>query len=224
LTAFYHIYTKAEYYSIEIYFILTKGVKTVNENNNFQPERGRVRTIITNAVYGSATKICNTTIYISPVDSKRPAEVLGCTLKGVQIKECSFEEIMDKMVNVRANGIFEVHVWYEAGGDTYVAKSNARFSEIVPVRCLGGESYRNKKILAWISQKPVSLGTAVVNKSGSPSISVQVEFGIGVEVMGEAMLNVVSYQQEASERRTDEETILDTLEVFNVDAETEDDD
>ena len=187
-------------------------------------ESGRVRTIITNAVYGSATQLCNTTVYINPVDNKRPTEVLGCTVKGAQIKECSFDKIMDRMVNVRVNGTFEVHVWYEAGGDTYVAKNNAKFSEVVQVKCLGGESYRNKKILSWISQKPTSLGASVVNKSGTPTISVQIEYGLGVEVMGEAMLNVISYQPEAEEKRPEEEIIMDTLEVFNVDAETEDDD
>jgi|GEM_PF-865350 len=196
----------------------------MEEDISLRGETGRVRTIITNAVYGSATQICNTTIYINPVDSKRPSEVLGCTVKGAQIKECSFDKIMDRTVNVRVNGTFEVHVWYEAGGDTYVAKNNAKFSEVVPVKCLGGESYRNKKILSWISQRPTSLGASVVNKSGTPTISVQIEYGLGVEVMGEAMLNVISYNQETGEKRPEEDIILNTLEVFNVDAETEDDD
>lgn len=196
----------------------------MEEDISLRGETGRVRTIITNAVYGSATQICNTTIYINPVDNKRPSEVLGCTVKGAQIKECSFDKIMDRTVNVRVNGTFEVHVWYEAGGDTYVAKNNAKFSEVVPVKCLGGESYRNKKILSWISQKPTSLGASVVNKSGTPTISVQIEYGLGVEVMGEAMLNVISYNQETEEKRPEEDIILNTLEVFNVDAETEDDD
>ena len=42
--------------------------------------------------------------------------------------------------------------------------------------------------------------------------------------MGEAMLNVISYQQEAAQDSPDEEIIMNTLEVFNVDTETEDDD
>ena len=196
----------------------------MEENISLQGESGRIRTIITNAVYGSATQVCNSTIYINLVDNKKPTDVLGCTIKGAQIKDCSFEKIMDRTVTVRVNGVFEVHVWYEAGGDTYVAKNNAKFSEIVPVKCLGGESYRNKKILAWISQQPTSLGASVVNKSGTPTISVQIEYGLGVEVMGEAMLNVISYQQEAAQDSPDEEIIMNTLEVFNVDTETEDDD
>ncbi len=196
----------------------------MEEDISLRGESGRVRTIITNAVYGSATQVCNTTIYINPVDNKRPTEVLGCTVKGAQIKECSFDKIMDRTVNVRVNGTFEVHVWYEAGGDTYVAKNNAKFSEVVPVKCLGGESYRNKKILSWISQKPTSLGASVVTKSGTPTISVQIEYGLGVEVMGEAMLNVISYHQETGGKRPEEDIILNSLEVFNVDAETEDDD
>lgn len=183
-----------------------------------QPNAGRIRTIITNAVYGSATQTCNTTIYISPVDNKEPTEILGYTVKGAQIKKCNFEQIEEKRVNVRVNGTFEVHVWYEVNGDTYVAKSNGEFSEVVPVECLGGESYRNKRILAWISQKPACLETMIVNKTGSPSISVEIEYGLGVEVIGEAMLNVVSYQQDDSENKSDEDIIINTLTMFNIDA------
>ena len=103
----------------------------MEENISLRGESGRIRTIITNAVYGSATQVCNSTIYINLVDNKKPTDVLGCTIKGAQIKDCSFEKIMDRTVTVRVNGVFEVHVWYEAGGDTYVAKNNAKFSEIV---------------------------------------------------------------------------------------------
>lgn len=196
----------------------------MDEEKTMQPDPGKIRTIITNAVYGSATETCNTTVYINPVDHKKPTQILGCTLKDARIKECSFEEIKDTNVNVRVNGIFEVHVWYESSGDTYVAKSTQRFSEIIPVQCLGGESYRNKQILAWISQKPVSLGTMIVSKSGSPTISVQVEYGLGVEVLGEAMLNVIAYQLDDSQKKQDEDAIMSSLIMFNVDADTEDED
>lgn len=196
----------------------------MEESNSLQGNSGRVRTIITNAVYGSATQVCNSTVYINLVDNKKPIEILGCTIKGAQIKESNFDKIVDNTVNVRINGVFEVHVWYEAGGDTYVAKDHAKFSEVVPLKCLGGESYRNKKILAWVSQQPTSLGASVVNKSGIPTISVQVEYGLGVEVMGEAMLNVISYHQETVSDRPDEDIIMNTLEVFDLDTEIEDDD
>lgn len=196
----------------------------MEDNNKLRSDGGRVRTIITNAVYGSATQMCNTTIYINVTDDKKPIEILGCTIKRAQIKDSSFDEIMDDTVNVRVNGVFEVHVWYEAGGDTYVAKENARFSEIVPLKCLGGESYRNKKILAWISRQPTSLGTSMVTKAGMPSISVQIEYGIGIEVTGEAMLNVLSYNQEIVPNRLDEEVIMDTLEMFDADILMEEDD
>ncbi|MBA1336625.1 MAG: hypothetical protein HPY66_3060 [Firmicutes bacterium] len=196
----------------------------MEEDIMMSADAGRVRTIITNAVYGSATQICNTTIYISPVDNKKPAQILGCTVKDAQIKECSFEEIGDNKVNVRVNGMFEVHVWYEANGDTFVAKTNGKFSDVIPVECLGGESYRNKQILAWISQKPISLGTMIVSKSGSPAVSVQVEYGLGVEVIGEAMLNVLAYKLDNELIKKDEEVITNSLTMFNVDADSEDED
>jgi len=203
---------------------LAKGVKAMGEENTLQPDPGRIRTIITNAVYGSETQIGNTTIYIRPANNKKPTQVLGCTVKDAKIQECSFEEIKDNKVDVRVNGVFEVHVWYESGGDTYVAKNNEKFSELIPVGCLGGESYRNKQILAWISKKPASLGTMIVSKSGLPAISVQVEYGLGVEVIGEAMLNVVSYQLDDSQKKQDEDAIMSSLTMFNVDADSEDED
>lgn len=175
---------------------------------------GLIRTIITNAVYGRAIQTCQTTIYINSNENKRPNKVLGCTITGAQIDECKFEAVTENNMNIRVEGKFEVHVWYELNNDTYVAKSNEKFSEVISVESLCGECYRNKQILAWIGKKPTSTGTMIVNRSGSPSIAVQVEYELGVEVIGEAKLNIVTYESDKTQEENDG-IIVDSLTVFN---------
>ncbi len=164
--------------------------KTVKQQNT-----GVVRTIITNAIYGRATQIFDPTVYISPNDNRNPTQVLGCTITSAQIKECRLEEVGEKSINVRVDGTYELHVWYEANGDTQVIKNHAKFSEIIPVKSLGGEFYENKQVMAWIANKPRPLGTMIVNKSGTPSISIQMEYELGVEVIGEAKIDILSYNR-----------------------------
>lgn len=161
-----------------------------------QLNTGVIRTIVTNAVYGRATKKFDPTIYIGPYDNKIPTQILGCTITSSQIKECHIEEVAERSINVRVDGTCELHVWYEANGDTHVTKNYAEFSEIIPVKSQGGEFYENKQVIAWMAKKPKTLGTMILNKSGTPSISVQVAYELGVEVIGEAKIDIFSYVTE----------------------------
>lgn len=170
-----------------------------------------MRTILTKAVCGRALQTCQTTIYINPRDNVEPNNVLGCTIKKAKIKEKYFEGSPQKNIKIRIDGEFELHVWYEIDGDTTVAKSNVKFSEILPVETLEGESFSddeflNKHIMAWISKEPVFLGSMIVNKTGTPAIAIQVEYELGVEIMGEVKLNVLSY---TLDRNKEEECTAD---------------
>lgn len=184
-----------------------------------------VRTIITNAVYGRATKKISPTIYISPNDNKLPTQVLGCSVTGSQIKECSLEKVSESKVDVKVDGSFEVHVWYEFNGDTHVIKSSTNFSEVLPVKCLGGEFYDNKQVMSWLSSNPKALGTMVINKSGSPTISIDMEYELSVEVIGEAKINILSYRAD-NDIKQQKEGLPPGSQVIPCDyeAESEDDD
>ncbi len=168
-----------------------------NMNNKIQYTNA-MRTIVTKAVCGRAVQTCQTTVYINPKENVEPNRVLGCTIKKAKIKEKNFEGSPKKSIQIRIDGEFELHVWYEVDGDTTVAKSNLKFSEIVPVETLESENYAedeffNKHITAWISKEPVFLGSMIVNKAGAPKIAIQVEYELGVEIMGEVKINVLSY-------------------------------
>lgn len=160
--------------------------------------KNSIRTILTKAVCGRALQTCQTTVYINPRDNAEPNNVLGCTIKKAKIKEKNFEGSPQKSIQIRIDGEFELHVWYETDGDTTVAKSNVKFSEILPVETLESESYYeddfyNKHIMAWISKEPVFLGSMIVNKTGTPAIAIQLEYELGVEIMGDVKLNILSY-------------------------------
>ncbi|MCG8502139.1 MAG: outer spore coat protein CotE [Firmicutes bacterium] len=176
--------------------------------NNKDHYTSTMRTIVTNAVCGRATQTCQTTIYISAEENIEPDRILGCAIRNAAIQENNFEGFTKDNMKIRVNGEFEVHVWYEVNGDTSVSKSYANFSEVVPVESLENKSYYeeeyfNKIITAWISKKPVSLGSMIVNKAGLPAIAVQVEYDLGVEVMGEAKINILSYVLDKSKVEKD---------------------
>lgn len=160
-----------------------------NKNDNNQ-----IRTIVTNAVYGKTIKKCRTTIYLDSKEDKGPSQVLGCTIKGAEINECIIHEFKENKIIVKANGIFEVHVWYEINGDTHIAKNSILVSELVQVKSLGGELNCNNTVCGKILNCPKTLGTMIINKSGTPTISIEVEYEILVEVTGEAKLNVLTYR------------------------------
>ncbi len=162
--------------------------KSVSYKNN-----RRVSTIITNAVCGEATQTFQNTVYIDVDDIVVPTQVLGCTIRNAKIEKSKFEEISKSHMKIRINGEFEIHIWYEENGNTNVAKSYEKFSEIISIPVLAGQEYGSKEILARITKDPVALGTMIINKSDLPTISVQIEYELGVEIVGEARLNILSY-------------------------------
>ena len=194
------------------------------EKKTAKQQTGIVRTIITNAVYGRSTQMFNPTVYISSNDNRNPTQVLGCAITGAHIRECGIEEVFEDMVNVRVEGTFEVHVWYELSGDTHVTKNTIRLSEIIPVKCLGGEFQDNKQVISWINKNPTSLGTMIINKAGTPTISVQVEYELGVEVVGEAKINILSYQPDKVEKVKKDEIFTSSQPSYDFDVDNEDDD
>lgn len=186
-------------------------------------QNSKIRTIITNAVCGEATETFHTTIYITTEDRK-PSKILGCTIKNTEILESSFDEISPKKMDVTVNGKFEVHVWYEANGDTKVAKNIIQFSENMQLDKIEDNKYYNKHVLAWINKNPNTLGTMVINKDGKPAISVEVEYEIGVEVIGEARLNIVSCNNETKHIQKEEDNIFDSILIEKDDTFEDDDD
>ncbi|TCO71026.1 outer spore coat protein CotE [Marinisporobacter balticus] len=194
----------------------------MKHKNSKYDYKSNMRTIITNAICGKATHTCQTTVYINAEDNVAPDKVLGCTITNAEIQGSKFEQFSNNNINIRINGEFEVHVWYEGNGDTNVSKSFSKFSEVIPVESLEGENYYeenyfDKRILAWINKTPVSQGTMIVNKSGLPTIAIQVEYELGVEVIGEARVNILSYSIDQQEKEKD--IIFDSI----LDDDNEDD-
>lgn len=167
----------------------------MNDKHN---NKSNMITIITNAVCGRATQPCQTTIFVPSKNNVEPEQVLGCTITNAEICGSKFENYSNNNINIRIDGKFEIHAWYEIKGDTAVSKSTEKFSEVISIESFEGVishkgDFRNKSILAWINQNPIVLGTMIVNKGGIPTIAIQVEYELGVEVVGEAKMNILSY-------------------------------
>ncbi|WDV44140.1 outer spore coat protein CotE [Clostridiaceae bacterium M8S5] len=193
------------------------------DKKRIKSNQSKIRTIITNAVCGEATETFQTAVYIT-TDDKKPSKILGCTIKNTEIIESSFDEISPKKMDITVNGRFEVHVWYEASGDTKVAKNIVKFSENIQLDKIEDNKYYNKHVLAWINKSPNIVGTMVISKDGKPSISVEVEYEIGVEVIGEARLNIVSCNNESRYIQKDEDKMFDSVLAEREDIFEDDDD
>ncbi|AOT71522.1 outer spore coat protein CotE [Geosporobacter ferrireducens] len=187
---------------------------------------GRMRTIITTAVCGNASDVYQTTIHITGNENADPSRVLGCTITNAKIVDSKFENSNIENINVRVNGQFEIHIWYEVNGDTKISKNIAKFSELIQVENIEGISFIEEKcfnqlIIAKINKKSISLGTSVVNISGVPTLAIQVEYELGVEVVGEVRLKVLTYLDNPP-REGDETDIPEP--VFSGEEYGEDDD
>lgn len=184
-----------------------------------QQYKNAMRTIITNAVCGRTVQTFQTTVYIAE-ENVEPTRILGCAVKNANILNSHFEKFNNNTINVRVEGDFEIHVWFEADGDTTVMKSKANFSEVIPVETIEGRdyferNYFNKRILPWISKNPISMGAMVVNKSGIPTISVQVEYEIGVEIMGEGKINILSYIPTTDEKVSEDDVVFENIDIYD---------
>ncbi|SHJ89266.1 outer spore coat protein CotE [Tepidibacter formicigenes] len=161
-------------------------------DNKYKNNR-KISTIITNTVCGRKSQTCKNSIYLDIDDIGIPTQILGCAIRNAKIEESKIEEISKNYIKINVRGEFEVHVWYEENDNTNVVKSYEKFSEIISIPVLEGEEYYSKKVLSRISKQPTSLGSMIINKSGIPTISIQIEYTLDVEIIGEARLNVLCY-------------------------------
>ncbi|WP_099191509.1 outer spore coat protein CotE [Tepidibacter mesophilus] len=164
-------------------------------DNKYKKDK-RVTTIITNTVCGKKTQLCQNTISLDIDDIVLPTQILGSAIRNAHIEETKIVDISNDFMLVNVIGEFEVHVWYEENDNTNVVKSFENFSQNVSIPVFEGVDYYSKKILCKLSKKPVSLGAMIINKSGCPTISVEVEYEIKMEITGEARINVLCYLEE----------------------------
>lgn len=164
-------------------------------DNKYKKEK-RITTIITNTVCGKKTQLCQNTISLDVDDIVLPTQILGSAIRNASIEESKIVDISNDFMLVKVMGEFEVHVWYEENDSTNVVKTYEKFSQNISIPVFEGVDYYGKKILCNLSKKPVSLGAMIINKSGCPTISVEAEYEIKVEITGEARINVLCYVDE----------------------------
>ena len=179
--------------------------------NKKNSEKDNIRTILTKAVCARGIQLCQSTIYIHPEEDIELKQVLGCFIADTIITKSECENFCSENIDIIVEGEFKVHIWYGTNEDTRISKGSAKFSEIISVENLEGTIYHkkedlNKNISTWINKKPVCVGSMVVNKNGTSTVAIQVEHELGVEVVGEAKINIRSYKPAKAKKY--EENIL----------------
>ena len=159
-----------------------------------------IKKIIAKAAYGQGTKSFSKDIHINTNERKKPTEIMGAAITNAQISSSTFEGNVKNGKIVRIKGTLDVHLWYALNGDTKIAKSSTKFSEIVMVSGQEAEKYSNEEVRAWIQEAPRCSGTSIIDGPEGPAVAATVEYALGAEVVGQTTLSVkVIYADDASE-------------------------
>lgn len=159
-----------------------------------------IKKIIAKASYGQGKKSFRKDINININERKKPTEILGIAFTNAEISSSAFEGNIKNGKVVRIKGTFDTHLWYALNGDTKVAKTSTKFSDIVMVTGQDAEKYNNEEVRGWIQKTPTCSGTSIVDNPEGPGVTATVEYELGAEVVGQTTLSVkVLYTIDASE-------------------------
>lgn len=166
------------------------------------------REIMANAVCGRGSKYSQTTYTIRPAN--RPSTIGGCWV----MNHTYDADLVGDYVEV--HGRFDINVWYSYNGnsETAVAKDTVSYVEQIALRDLDTECSRDsRQVDIRVLQSPNCLD-ATVTGNGS-EILVRVEKELGIEVIGQTKLCVVTYQ--TSDKKDDymgeDESMIDEVEI-----------
>lgn len=167
------------------------------------------REIIASAICGRGSKYSQTTYTLRPAN--RPTTIGGCW---VMNHSCEAELVGDY---VEVRGRCDVNVWYSYNGnsETAVAKDTVSYVEQIALRELDTEAERDsRKVQVKVLQNPNCLD-ATVTGNGS-EILVRVEKELGVEVIGQTQLCVVTYdlaEKKDEDFMEEEEDLMEEVEI-----------
>lgn len=167
------------------------------------------REIVASAVCGRGSKYAQTTYTIRPAN--RPSTIGGCWVINHQYDA----ELVGDYVEV--HGRFDVNVWYSYNGnsETAVAKDTVSYVEQIALRDLDAVCSKDtRQVEVRVLQNPNCLD-ATITGNGS-EILVRVEKELGVEVIGETKMTVVTCEQvekKDDDFMDDEESLLEEVEI-----------
>ncbi len=150
------------------------------------------RKIITKAIYGHKTQEFEKTIEIGAAEGLGPEMVLGGTVTGMEISECSMKHKSSNGCEVVVSGEYEVHIWYQTGNETKIFKEKIQFDNLIAVTTPpDAEAVGHQEMRTWIENQPKCASKLVAHKNPDKNIiSVKISYTLGVEIIGESTLYV----------------------------------
>lgn len=146
--------------------------------------------IIVKAVYGAAIKTFRKIIRITYDEG----QVLGCTLCRAKVKGSFIEGVFDKSIRIKAEVQSHLHIWYEADNDTKVIEVCTIFSDYLEIDKQGFENYCNEEVFIRLKEEPKCLETIYITNAEKNQITVQIEYTLEAEVIGDTVLNVKVFE------------------------------
>lgn len=156
--------------------------------------------ILTKAVYGNQIKTFRTVVRIPAGELEKLKDVLGGMVNRAKILSTAIEEDDNKGIKIRVDAEFEVHIWYLSENDTKIYKIDVKSSDMIVIEKQGAEQFNHEDLSVWIKEKPKCVDAAIISEKEGGLVSVQLEYVLEAEIIGEAVLNVkVYYNNEAVE-------------------------
>jgi len=167
------------------------------------------REIMAKAVCGKGSKYSQTTYTIRPAN--RPSTIGGCWV----MNHTYDAELVGDYVEVR--GRFDVNVWYSYNNDseTAVAKDTVSYVEQIALRDMDSDCLRETRTVEVRNLQSPNCLDATVTGNGS-EILVRVEKELGVEVLGDTKLTVVTCdiaEKKDDDMLDEDESLLEEVEI-----------
>jgi len=145
------------------------------------------REIIAKAVCGTARRSLKYTHYIEPPQDSVPSQILGCSVTELLLQEPEVKESGTGVISIRAEGNFEIHVWYARnnGKETDVLRHPVKFEEFLPLDDFDCQSTGLLDAKITVEKSPVVLATAITENQ---RIKLDMELEISATVIGETKL------------------------------------
>lgn len=149
-----------------------------------------IKKIFVKALYGQGTKSFSKDIHINTNDGKKPEEILGTVITNAEILSWTLEGNINNGKAVRVEGTFDVHLWYVLNGDTKVAGTSSKFSDVVMIHGQDAEKFSNEEVRAWTRRTPKCSRTSITDGPEGPGVTATVEYELGAEIAGQTIIDV----------------------------------
>ncbi len=146
--------------------------------------------IVTKVVIGRRIQTFRKIIRMTSDEEEAHPRVLGCTVCGGHVSDYFVERGKGKNREINIKIKLDIHIWYQLGGDTSVAKMSTEVVDSIEITNQGPEDLSLEEAYVWMKEEPECVDTTLITNPECNLMAVQIEYTLGAEVIAETVLDV----------------------------------